>query len=116
MFPRILTWGIFASATAALSSFDDWPHLRVTLNDVSIHARYYGSGPPVVLIHGNSQFSLTWRTIGPMQHYTVIAPDNRGASDSSIPSDGKLHRRRQRRRYQRSLGFLEHYRDVCILP
>ncbi|KAJ4424754.1 hypothetical protein N0V82_000473 [Gnomoniopsis sp. IMI 355080] len=90
MFSRVLTWGLFSSATAALSSFDDWPHLRVTLNDVSIHARYYGSGPPLVLVHGNPQFSLTWRRIGPIlaEKYTVIAPDNRGAGDSSIPSDG----------------------------
>ncbi|CAN8099542.1 unnamed protein product [Discula destructiva] len=81
---------LFTAVTAALSLFDDWPHLRVTLNDVSIHARYYGSGPPLLLIHGNPQFSLTWRTIGPIlaQNYTVIAVDNRGAGDSSIPSDG----------------------------
>lgn len=90
MLSHVLIWGLVASATAALSSFDDWPHLRVTLDDVSIHARYYGSGPPLVLVHGNPQFSLTWRTIGPIlaQNYTVIAPDNRGAGDSSIPSDG----------------------------
>lgn len=90
MFSHVLIWGLVASATAALSSFDEWPHLRVTLDDVSIHARYYGSGPPLVLVHGNPQFSLTWRTIGPIlaQNYTVIAPDNRGAGDSSIPSNG----------------------------
>lgn len=78
------------SFATALSSFDDWPHLRVTLEDVSVHARYYGSGPPLLLVHGNPQFSLTWRTIGPIlaQNYTVIAPDNRGAGDSSLPSDG----------------------------
>lgn len=74
----------------ALPAFDDWPHLRVTLQDVSIHARYYGTGPPLLLIHGNPQFSLTWRIIGPIlaQNYTIIAPDNRGAGDSSLPSDG----------------------------
>ncbi|KUI66723.1 Soluble epoxide hydrolase [Cytospora mali] len=76
--------------TSALSSFDDWPHLRVALQDVSIHLRYFGTGPPILLVHGNPQYSLTWRTIGPIlaQNYTVIAPDNRGAGDSSIPPDG----------------------------
>jgi pimeloyl-ACP methyl ester carboxylesterase len=60
------------------------------LEDVSIHFRYAGSGPPVVLVHGNPQFSLTWRIIGPIlaENYTVIALDNRGAGDSSIPPDG----------------------------
>ena len=67
--------------------FDDWPHGRIALDDVSIHFRYSGSGPPLLLIHGNPQYSLTWRIIGPLlsAHFTVIAPDNRGAGDSSIP-------------------------------
>lgn len=78
------------AAAAALTNFDDWDHGRVALQDVSIHFRYAGSGPPLLLVHGNPQFSLTWRTVGPLlaQHYTVIAPDNRGAGDSSIPPDG----------------------------
>lgn len=86
LLPLLLT----TCLAAALSSFDDWPHLRVALEDVSIHARYYGTGPPLLLVHGNPQFSLTWRTIGPIlaQNYTVIAPDNRGAGDSSLPPDG----------------------------
>ncbi|KAM5350961.1 hypothetical protein ACJ41O_003684 [Fusarium nematophilum] len=65
-------------------------HGRVALEDVSIHFRYAGSGPPVLLVHGNPQHSLTWQFIGPIlaQNYTVIAPDNRGAGDSSIPPDG----------------------------
>ncbi|KAI2469564.1 putative hydrolase [Annulohypoxylon bovei var. microspora] len=65
-------------------------HGRVALQDVSIHFRYAGSGPPLLLVHGNPQFSLTWQFIGPIlaQNYTVIAPDNRGAGDSSIPPDG----------------------------
>jgi pimeloyl-ACP methyl ester carboxylesterase len=38
----------------------------------------------------NYCFKLTWHTIGPLlaQNYTVIAPDNRGNGDSSIPADG----------------------------
>ncbi|KAI8650156.1 AB hydrolase-1 domain-containing protein [Fusarium sp. Ph1] len=74
----------------AINDFDTWEHGRVALNDVSIHFRYAGSGPPVLLVHGNPQHSLTWQFIGPIlaQNYTVIAPDNRGAGDSSIPPDG----------------------------
>ncbi|KAI1374258.1 putative hydrolase [Hypoxylon crocopeplum] len=79
-----------AQATAELTKWDDWEHGRVALEDVSIHFRYAGSGPPLLLVHGNPQFSLTWQFIGPIlaQNYTVIAPDNRGAGDSSIPPDG----------------------------
>ncbi|KAH8901686.1 alpha/beta-hydrolase [Thozetella sp. PMI_491] len=74
----------------ALFEFDSWPHQRIALDKVSIHFRYAGTGPPLLLVHGNPQYSLTWRTIGPIlaEKYTVIAPDNRGAGDSSIPPDG----------------------------
>ncbi|KAF3074316.1 hypothetical protein CFAM422_003725 [Trichoderma lentiforme] len=80
----------FATVAAALTSWDDWSHGRVALQDVSIHFRYAGSGPPLLLVHGNPQFSLTWREVGPLlaENFTVIAPDNRGAGDSSIPPDG----------------------------
>ncbi|OTA94142.1 hypothetical protein M434DRAFT_21084 [Hypoxylon sp. CO27-5] len=81
---------VAARSTAALTKWDDWEHGRVALQDVSIHFRYAGSGPPLLLVHGNPQFSLTYQFIGPIlaQNYTVIAPDNRGAGDSSIPPDG----------------------------
>lgn len=80
---------VAAQVTAELTKWDDWEHGRVALQDVSIHFRYAGSGPPLLLVHGNPQFSLTWQFIGPIlaQNYTVIAPDNRGAGDSSIPPD-----------------------------
>lgn len=83
--------GFLASlSAAALTNFDDWEHGRVALDDVSIHFRYAGSGPPLLLVHGNPQHSLTWQFIGPIlaQNYTIIAPDNRGAGDSSLPPDG----------------------------
>ncbi|KAH7313624.1 Alpha/Beta hydrolase protein [Stachybotrys elegans] len=74
---------------ASLIPFDSWEHGRVALRDVSIHFRYAGSGPPLLLVHGNPQHSLTWQHIGPIlaRSYTVIVPDNRGAGDSSIPSN-----------------------------
>ncbi|KAF5122642.1 Soluble epoxide hydrolase [Metarhizium anisopliae] len=80
---------VTASANGAPQPFDSWSHGRVQLDDVSIHFRYAGSGPPMLLVHGNPQHSYTWRTIGPIlaNQYTVIAPDNRGTGDSSIPED-----------------------------
>ncbi|KAH8806063.1 Alpha/Beta hydrolase protein [Xylogone sp. PMI_703] len=80
-------WIAFAEA---LTNFDDWAHQRIALENVSIHLRYAGKGPPVLLIHGSPQFSLTWHTVGPIlaEKYTVIAVDNPGSGDSSVPSDG----------------------------
>jgi pimeloyl-ACP methyl ester carboxylesterase len=96
-------------SNAALIPFDDWAHSRLKLPTVNIHFRYAGSGPPLLLIHGNPQHSvsppittrpkkstltgssvkLSWHTVGPIlaQNYTVIAPDNRGMGASTIPTD-----------------------------
>ena len=38
--------------------FDDWQHQRVALKDVSIHFRYHGTGPPLLLVHGYPQHSV----------------------------------------------------------
>ncbi|KAH8819414.1 Alpha/Beta hydrolase protein [Xylogone sp. PMI_703] len=88
--PVIFSALAWISSVQALTNFDDWAHQRVALQDVSIHFRYAGHGPPLLLVHGNPQFSLTWRIIGPIlaEKFTVIAPDNRGAGDSSLPPDG----------------------------
>ncbi|KAI0479802.1 Alpha/Beta hydrolase protein [Xylaria cf. heliscus] len=85
-----LALATLATQAAALAPWDEWEHGRVALEDVSIHFRYAGQGPPLLLVHGNPQFSLTWQTIGPLlaENYTVIAPDNRGAGSSSLPPDG----------------------------
>ncbi|KAF5007379.1 hypothetical protein FDECE_6310 [Fusarium decemcellulare] len=89
---RVITaiGALLVATASALTNFDDWEHGRVALQDVSIHFRYAGSGPPLLLVHGNPQHSLTWQFIGPIlaEKYTVIAPDNRGAGDSSVPADG----------------------------
>ncbi|KAI0156786.1 putative hydrolase [Xylariaceae sp. FL1272] len=78
------------SGAAALKPWSEWEHGRVALEDVSINYRYAGSGPPLLLVHGTPQYSLVWQWMGPIlaENYTVIAPDNRGCGDSSIPSSG----------------------------
>ncbi|KAI1877022.1 uncharacterized protein JN550_001094 [Neoarthrinium moseri] len=90
MLSKALFLSSLVTLAASLTSWDDWSHGRVALQDVSIHFRYAGSGPPLLLVHGNPQFSLTWQFIGPIlaENYTVIAADNRGAGDSSIPANG----------------------------
>lgn len=67
-----------------------WEHGRVQVGDVNIFYRKAGTGPPVLLVHGWPQHSLMWHTIGPLlaRHFTVIAPDQRGAGMSSITASG----------------------------
>lgn len=49
-----------------------------------------GHGPTLVLLHGYPQTSHEWYGVMPelARHYTVIAPDLRGAGQSSAPADG----------------------------
>lgn len=79
---------LWITPITALIPWDSFSHGRVALPEVSIHFRYAGSGPPLLLVHGNPQYSLTWQFIAPLltDHYTVICPDNRGAGDSSLPA------------------------------
>ena len=77
----------FSTFSYALQPFNTWSHGRIQLKDVSIHFRYSTSGkPPVLLVHGSPQHCHTWTHIGPIlaEHYTVIAPDNRGMGDSTL--------------------------------
>ena len=45
-------------ADAALIKIDDWHHQRIHLDDVQLHLRWAGSGPPLVLVHGFPQHSV----------------------------------------------------------
>ena len=66
-------------------------HHVVRVNGVRIHYVKAGQGDPVVLLHGFAQTCHQW--IGKVmpalaKHYTVIAPDLRGAGDSEKPASG----------------------------
>ncbi len=70
--------------------FEKWKCARAQVGDVNMFYRTAGSGPPLVLLHGFPQHSLMWHTIGPLlaEHFTVIAPDQRGVGNSSIMPGG----------------------------
>lgn len=76
---------------SAAIEFSQFKHQRVTVNkNIQIHYRIGGSGEPLILLHGWPQHSLMWHTVAPIlaEHFTVIAPDLRGAGGSSIPTTG----------------------------
>ncbi len=60
------------------------------LRGVRLHYLVAGQGDPVVLLHGYTQTSHMWRPLmaALAKNHTVIAPDLRGAGQSSTPADG----------------------------
>ncbi|WP_380163400.1 alpha/beta fold hydrolase [Jannaschia sp. R86511] len=62
----------------------------IQLEGVRLNYVRGGSGPTLVLLHGYPQTWYMWRDLLPelARHYTVIAPDLRGAGQSSAPPTG----------------------------
>ncbi|MEV1246097.1 alpha/beta fold hydrolase [Nonomuraea sp. NPDC050022] len=88
---------ITAIASKAPSETGDEPRVpagfrerRVQVGDVAINYVRGGNGPTLVLLHGYPQTWYTWREVLPelAKHYTVIAPDLRGAGKSDAPAGG----------------------------
>ncbi len=52
----------------------------------------FGTGPPVVLVHGTPSWSYLWRNVVPVleRHFTVYVLDLPGYGDSPAPGDGMV--------------------------
>ena len=82
-------WG--TPEVAAL--FPGFKHLEMKTSGAIIRLRHGGSGPPLLLMHGNPLSHISWYKIAPRlaQRYHVIMPDLRGYGDSSLPDPGPNH-------------------------
>lgn len=60
------------------------------IDGVKMHYLIAGKGDPVVLLHGFGETSRMWLPLIKEleKTHTVIAPDMRGAGDTSVPKDG----------------------------
>jgi hypothetical protein len=58
-------------------TFDAFDTVTIQTSRTSIFARWGGSGPPVLLLHGFPETHLMWRTVAPRlaRDFTVICPD-----------------------------------------
>src|SRR5712671_7653000 len=79
-------WG--SAEVAAL--FPGFEHLDMRTSGAVIRLRHGGSGPPLLLLHGNPQNHTCWYKVAAKlaEHFHVVLPDLRGYGDSSLPAPG----------------------------
>lgn len=70
--------------------FPGFQHLNMTTSGAVIRLRHGGSGPPLLLLHGNPQNHVAWHCVAARlaRSYHVVLPDLRGYGDSSLPAAG----------------------------
>jgi haloacetate dehalogenase len=70
--------------------FEGFTRTDIEVPGAKIHLRHGGSGPPLLLLHGNPLTHVMWHKIAPRlaEEFTVVAADLRGYGDSSKPPGG----------------------------
>ena len=73
--------------------FDGFETATIDVDGASIRVRHGGSGPPLLLLHGNPQTHAMWHLVAPRLagDFTVVATDLRGYGDSSKPETTPDH-------------------------
>ncbi len=108
------------TGTQTTHMFEGFAHTQIETSGARINLRHGGSGPPLLLLHGNPLTHVMWHKIAPRlaEEFTVVAADLRGYGDSSKPEGGTDHSAYSFRamaqdqvEVMQALGFTEYY--VC---
>ncbi len=92
--------------------FDGFELHRVDTGEATIRARLGGSGPPLLLLHGNPQTHLMWHKIAPRlaERFTIVAADLRGYGESSKPETAADHEPYSKRAMARDqVALMRHF-------
>src|SRR5262245_40201583 len=92
---------------------------HVALTDGSVRLRHGGSGPPLLLLHGNPQTHAMWHAVAPAlaQRFTVICPDLRGYGFSFKPEATADHAPYAKKAMARdAVEIMQHFghRRFCV--
>ncbi|MEK9722611.1 MAG: alpha/beta fold hydrolase, partial [Rhodospirillaceae bacterium] len=70
-----------------MSFFDGFTLETIEVDAGPVRLRHGGSGPPLLLLHGNPQTHAMWHAVAPAlaERFTVICPDLRGYGGSYKP-------------------------------
>jgi haloacetate dehalogenase len=74
--------------------FEGFTTADVRLADATLHVRYGGDGPPVLLLHGHPRTGATWHEVAPRlvrRGFQVVVPDLRGYGRSRGPAPTPDH-------------------------
>src|ERR1700736_2757961 len=73
--------------------FENFTRAEIKTSGARIVAVHAGTGPPLLLMHGNPFNHLSWHKIAPRlaEEFTVVATDLRGYGDSEKPPGGDDH-------------------------
>jgi haloacetate dehalogenase len=99
-------------ASMEVPMFDGFELHRVETPEATIRARIGGSGPPLLLLHGNPQTHVMWHKIAPSlaRHFTVVAADLRGYGESSKPTTTSDHEPYSKRAMARDqIAVMRHF-------
>jgi haloacetate dehalogenase len=72
---------------------DDFTTSEIQTGETTIFVRIYGSGTPLLLLHGFPQTHLMWRSVAPLlaRRFSVVCADLRGYGRSGCPPSAPDH-------------------------
>ncbi len=84
---------LYAGARTEVAMIAGFTHTEIATGAGPIVTVHGGSGPPLLLMHGNPFNHLSWRKVAPAlaRDFTVVCTDLRGYGDSAKPPGGDNH-------------------------